>query len=375
MRLITVAIHTAERAVELKSLLESEGIPVVLQNVNLENPEISSGMRVRIPEKDLPLALRIIENREIFKSIDAQHQEASHDILVPVDFSEYSLKAVGMAMRVAHAHNADIVLMHCYIDPYVGSNVQFSDALTFDLSAESEARKQIEQTAKAQMSNFAKRVRALIKSGDFAPVKFTTEIAEGVPEDVIEEYSKNHTPYLIVMGTRGTDRKTGEMIGSVTAEVIDKCRVSVVTVPEPFEFTAVYRPDKVLFIANLDQGDILALDTYSRIFEGVNAKVIITEAQTKRRPFEKQISGAVKDNLAGLRQYCEKNYPQFTFKYAHINVDKSLDSLVELARQNDINIIVVPNKRRRKLLGRLFNPGIAQRLIMSVDLPMLVIRV
>ena len=65
-RLITIAIHTYERALELKSLLESEGIEAVLQNVNLSSPIIASGVRVRIKEHDLPAALRIIENREIF---------------------------------------------------------------------------------------------------------------------------------------------------------------------------------------------------------------------------------------------------------------------------------------------------------------------
>ena len=65
-RLITVAIHTYEKAIVLKSLLESEGVAVVLQNVNLVQPVVSSGVRFRIHETDLPLALRIIENCEIF---------------------------------------------------------------------------------------------------------------------------------------------------------------------------------------------------------------------------------------------------------------------------------------------------------------------
>lgn len=108
-RLITVAIHTCERAVELKSLLESEGIPVVLQNVNLEHPVVSSGMRVRIPETDLPLALRIIENTEIFRSKDIEKQQTDHSFLVPVDFTDYSIQAACAAFRIANAHKGEIV--------------------------------------------------------------------------------------------------------------------------------------------------------------------------------------------------------------------------------------------------------------------------
>ncbi len=65
-RFITVAIHTYERALSLRSILENEGIEVELNNVNLEVPGLSSGVRVRIREEDLPLALRIIENAELF---------------------------------------------------------------------------------------------------------------------------------------------------------------------------------------------------------------------------------------------------------------------------------------------------------------------
>ena len=65
-RFITLAIHTYEKALSLRTLLENEGITVELHNVNLEDPRLSSGVRVRIPEHDLPLALRIVENRELF---------------------------------------------------------------------------------------------------------------------------------------------------------------------------------------------------------------------------------------------------------------------------------------------------------------------
>ena len=109
MRLITLAIHTYDRAVAVRMLLEAEGIPVTLQNVNLEQPEVSSGVRVRIPEHDLPLALRIVENPDIFSGAVANAcTPTSHrTILVPTDFSEYSLNAARAAIRLAAARKAE----------------------------------------------------------------------------------------------------------------------------------------------------------------------------------------------------------------------------------------------------------------------------
>ena len=71
-RLITVAIHTYDKALELRAMLEAEGIQVTFQNVNLQTPVVSSGVRVRINESNLPLALRIIENPHVFSSADKQ---------------------------------------------------------------------------------------------------------------------------------------------------------------------------------------------------------------------------------------------------------------------------------------------------------------
>lgn len=371
MRLITVAIHTCERAVELKSLLESEGIPVVLQNVNLEQPVVSSGMRVRIPEEDLPLALRIIENTEIFRSRDIDKQQTYHSFLVPVDFTDHSLKATCVAFRLAQRHKGEIVLLHSYIDPYLGSNMQLTDALTFDISAEAEARRQIEQSAHTQMSHFCARIRELIKSGTIPPVKFTSTVTEGVAEDAIDEYAKVNPPYMIIMGTRGTERKNAEMIGSVTAEVIEKCRVTLLSIPETFTIDKEYLPRNVMFLTNLDQGDILALDTMSRIFPHVDAKVILTQVEGKKRTFERQPAG----DIDRLERYCTKNYPRLSFAHRNVPVDRELSGLKKLMADENIDLIVIPYRRKRTLLGRMLNPGLAQRLVMSAGLPMLTIRV
>ncbi|UKI46770.1 MAG: DUF2007 domain-containing protein [Phocaeicola vulgatus] len=60
-KLVTLAIHTFEKAQMLKMILESEGIEVYIHNVNQIQPVISAGVRVRIKESDLPRALQVIE--------------------------------------------------------------------------------------------------------------------------------------------------------------------------------------------------------------------------------------------------------------------------------------------------------------------------
>lgn len=373
MRLITVAIHTGHRAVQLKNLLEQEGIQATLQNVNLENPEVSAGMRVRINEEDLPLALRIIENTDIFTPQGTEIPETDHPVVVPVDFSHVSLNACKVAFHLAARHGREIVLIHSFIDPYSTGNIQLSDALTFDLMAnDKEALRQVEQTAREQMNHFATRLRDLIKSGELPVVKFTTKILEGVPEDAIADFAKINPPYLTVMGTREASRKANDMIGSVTAEVIDKCRFSVLTIPEVDTLVDSdgFNPRNILFFSNLDQEDILAMDTMARIFPRGGATVTIVHIPGKRRPFGRSTTAG----MQYLVDYCRKNFNGFEFRCEDLSLEKSFENFEEIAHRQNTDLVVVPNKRR-SVFSRLINPGLPSRILFNSDVAMLVIRI
>lgn len=374
MRLITVAIHTPSYAQRLKEILEKEGISVKLQNVNLETPLVSAGMRVRISEDDLPLALRIIENTDIFTSVNVDKQERSHYILFPVDCGICSVKAAKIAFCLAKRHNADILLLHSYLDPYGTASMQLSDALTFDIAVESEARRQVERTAHEQLSRFATKLRDMMRDGELPQVKFDTKVLEGVPEDVIVDYARVNPPYLTVMGTRGAAQKADEIIGSVTAEVIDKCRASILTVPEPFVTddtdSASYKPHNVLFFCNLEQEDMLALDTMARIFPDGGVDVTIVHVPGKRRMFARSVD----ERRKAMLEYCRKSYQGMTFSCDELTIDHSLNNLSEIAKNHNIDLIVVPNKRKN-VFSRLINQGIPNRILFNADIPMLVIRV
>ena len=113
-KLITIAIHTYEKAVILKTLLEKEGITAVLHNVNLIQPVVSSGVRVRIHEEDLPLALKIIESSSILKQ--GGDEALGNTVFIPVDFSEYSAKACFIGFDLAYRLGGDVVLFHTFLD-------------------------------------------------------------------------------------------------------------------------------------------------------------------------------------------------------------------------------------------------------------------
>ncbi len=366
-RFITLAIHTYEKALSLRTLLENEGINVELHNVNLEDPRLSSGVRVRIPEHDLPLALRIVENRELFADNGSPDRPA-HTVLVPVDFSEHSYNAACAACEVGRRHNGSITLLYSYLDPYLAGKVQLTDTLSYE-TGERGARQQLEGEARRLMDNFAERLRSHMKRGHIPIVKVNREVAEGVPEDTIVDFAKANTPRLIVMGTRSAERKQADMIGSVTAEVLDEGRFTVLTVPEPLDCEAVLSPRHILFFSNLDQNDILAIDTLYRLFGDNESTVTLAQMPRKNRFSE----SAAEKALSRLTEYCAENYKQYRFETAPVRITDD-DEFSRLQDRYGFDLIVLPN-RRRNALSRLINPGLAHRIIFGSDIPMLVIPV
>lgn len=377
-RLITVAIHTYERAHRLKTILETEGISVVLQNVNLNNPSIAAGVRVRIKECDLPFALRLIENIEILSPQALADLDASGaTVLVPVDFSECSLKAVEMGFRIAAINKAPLTILHSYVDPAFASQsaMQFTDALSFtpgidgpDVIEEMEEEKTVTTIARQRMDAFVEEVRGKIKDGVLPAVKFITSIVEGLPEEAINEYAETHKTLIIVMGTSGAGSRDRELLGSVTAEVVDACKAPVLTVTPGLSTTSVGAISRVLFFVSPAQEDILALDALYRMFNSEHFEVTLIRLPRGR------FSSTAADAMDRLLTYCRENYPAFTFKASPMSLDNPVD---DFARINDTHTydMIAMGTRHKNIFSRLFNPSWAHRLLFHADVPLLSIPV
>ncbi len=366
-RLITVAIHTYDHAIKLKNILAGQGIEARLQNINLDHPVVAAGMRVRIKESDLPAALRIIENPEIFTRHSSECVE-SDTLLVPIDFSDYSLQACRMAFAIASVHKLSIVLLHSFTDPTYANMMQMSDVLTYDV-ANSESSQMFTSEAERLMTRFTSHLRELIKTGELPPVKFSTIVSEGLPEEVINSYAKEHCPNLIVMGTRGADQKERELVGSVTAEVLDTCRFPVFTVPEGVRISKMSDIKRILLFCDVDQEDMLVFQRLTAILPGCSPLVTLVNIPSKKQNIDQMNS-----SLLRLKKYFEEHYPNLTFDTGKLttgNIEEDYNRLTELQH---IDLIAVPNKKK-SVFARLFNPGLAHRLLFRTDCPMMVIPV
>jgi nucleotide-binding universal stress UspA family protein len=327
---------------------------------------------VRIKETDLPRALEIIESSAWLADAVVQEKEKNNEepesrkILIPVDFSEYSMKACEIGFSFAKEMKAEVVLLHVYFSPiYIPGIPYTGDAFSLPSDSKDSARSLLE-TVHNELNRLSDTISGKIKSGDLPEVKYTCKLREGIPEEEILRYAKSHNPLMIVMGTRGANQKDIELIGSVTAEVIERSSTFVYAIPEQSPLKTFADIHKIAFVTNFDQRDLIAFDKLMKAFQpyGIDFSFLHLTG-------DKNAWNEIK--LAGIKEYFHKLYPQLHIEYEVIEEDHLLSHLDDYLKQKRVDMLCLTNYKRN-VFARLFNPGIAQRMIFHANTPIMVMK-
>lgn len=371
-KLVTVAIHTYEKAQILKSILESKGIPSVIHGVNLIEPTIPGSVRVRIRESDLQSALRVIEQVDFTSKLtndvdqDDKGKELSNEILIPVDFSDYTILTCEFGFKLAHDLNCSVKLMHAFFTPFYPAAIPFSDAFTIPIS-DKDIYQDIRKKTEKDMNELIKKIDAQIANNTFPNVNYTHTLIEGLPEEEIITYSKKMKPIAIVMGTRGKNAKDMDLIGSVTAEVMDGCKTPIFAVPEDAKVRNLSEIKRIVFLTNFQEREFKAFDIMMKFLKPYPVKLFLAHIAKKD-----DVWNEIK--LSGLQKYLTESNPRLQTEYKLIDQSESLEvSLEKFVDENNIDMISLSSSRRN-LFARMFNPGIARRMLFHSDTPILVVK-
>ncbi len=367
-KLVTLAIHTYEKAQILKTMLETEGIEVYIHNVNLIQPVVSAGVRVRIKESDLPHALRIIEDSKWFDEPEEEKKEEkkSKQILIPVDFSEYSIKACEMGINYAHSVGGEVMLLHAYFSPYFPSAIPVGDTFAYQINEEESIQHIISRVNK-DMENLCSLITRKMESGELPSIKFGHTVREGLPEEEIIAYCKEFRPMLIIMGTRGKNQKEMDLIGSVTGEIIEANKVPVLAIPENVPYNNLQNIQTYAFATSFNQRDLVTFDKFMELINGYKSNIQIFNISTSRDEWNEI-------RLSGIRDYFKKQYPEANITYTVLDDGDLLLAIEKFVRDKKIDMIAV-STQRRNILARLFNPSIARKMLFHTDTPLLVLPV
>lgn len=366
-KIITLATRSYEHAEIIRSLLESEGIECFLENVNLIQGYISDGVKIRIREQDLEKAVKIMEDVERPELLKAEEKKRGRPsksrILLPVDFSDYSSKAADMAMDWAARLDAEITVLHVFYNPVINT-LPFAEAYVYDTSID-EMLIDLEEKAKEDMNGFMGHLKQRKKDKGLEKLYIRTKLLRGVAEDEIIRFSDEYEPTIIIMGTRGKDRKASDLIGSVTAEVMEGARVPVLAVPEDFEYKGIDKMKKVLYVTNFEESDFVALDKLEKLVKPLDVSITFAHV------CEKSSDRWDKVKMEGLTKYVEEKFPNTQIDFDLIQNEDFWVGMENYVRDKDIDIISLTT-RRRNIFVRLFNPGIGKKMLFHSTTPLLV---
>lgn len=369
-KLVTLAIHTNEKAQILKTVLESENIEVHINDVDINNPGVAAGVRIRIKESDLPKALNVVESRHLF-SYDEEETYRTDDgrrrILVPVDFSDYSIKACRIAFNLARDLDAKVKILHIYFNPYYPTALPMAEAFAYQGKEEKEFQNIIEKV-KENIQKLCNTIDQKVSQGEFPAINYSYVLREGLPEEEIVTFTKEYKPSLIIMGTRGKDQKDADLIGSVTAEVIEMTHVPLIALPQNTPFVDLKEVKHVAFLTNFSQRDLISFDLLAKLLVPYrDIQVSLTHIAVKKSDQWDEIK------LEGIKAYFSKQYPNMKLDYKLIDTNDMLTSLDEYIKSDKIQILALTTSKRN-IFARMFSPSISRKMLFHSDTPLLVLR-
>lgn len=363
-KLLTLASLPYSKAEILRSLLESEGIDCFLENVDFLQDAIDTGNRIKIYEKDARQAFPILEMM-LGKTTDDNSKRENY-VLIPIDFSDYSLKAALIGFDIAEKLKSKMVLYHSSPRPEF-LTIPYSDVIVYD-SALFLNYEITEKQTNEQFEEFLNKLTSAIDTKRWEKARPEYIVKIGEADDDILSYIQIHPPKVVVMGIRGEDAQAGDLIGTTTAGVIFNSKVPVLAIPEKTPDNWLENFKTIVYATNFESTDFIALDKLLKLMKPFDTKVICLHVNQGQNG---ELDEAM---LEGMREaLCEK-YPYAGFDCHLIHSKNLSEAIDQYIQENQINVLALTT-HRRNMLTRLFNPSITQALVLHTQTPILVFHV
>jgi nucleotide-binding universal stress UspA family protein len=257
-------------------------------------------------------------------------------ILVPVDFSEFSDKAVEYARFLAETFSAEITLMHAVL-------------LYQDDIDEEEHLHAYEQILKTKEKNRNKRLDSHSSTARKKGLKVKTALIRGFSAaDTILDYIADNDYDLAVMGTHGRTGLKQFILGSVAENVVRSSPIPVLTIHKDFKKMDI---NKVLLPVDFSEFSKIAVKHGITIAKEFNAQLdflhvvekedhpefysITIEPILKANP---QLETHIIENLVKLT-----GIPKDKATYA-VREGKVHHQIKEYQEKNQIDLIVLANR-------------------------------
>ncbi|WP_167610659.1 universal stress protein [Maribellus sediminis] len=363
-KLITLVVLPYSKAHIFKVLLEEKGIDCELEYVNLIQGDTTATVRFKILEKDIQKA---VHELELFLGTKTETEPESKadlpkQILVPIDFSEASLKAAKTAVDIAAHVKSEVLFMHSFINPIIHS-IPYSDIYAFDSSALFKIE-HAEENANKDFKKFIKKLNKEVGEEVWNSIQTDYIIKSGYAEEDILAYARKNHPRLIVVGSGGDNYPQG-IVGSVTADIMYNANVPVLVIPKDTPDKKVTEINNVMYATNFDEKDFVAIDKLLNLLEPFDIKLTCAHVGEPRR------NSWDLARLEGMKELLQKKYEKKNFTCMLLEGNEVLETIESYIKNAGIDMLSLTT-HKRNMIARLFNPSFARKMVFHSNTPLLV---
>lgn len=206
-------------------------------------------------------------------------------ILVPLDFSENSIKALETALFLAKEKETSILLVHVI-------------ELVYDFASQAEiALTSLHSDGEAQM-------KKIIKTYEDRKIPMQSVVLEGTAAITIARIAEEEDIDLIVMGTQGASGIKKTLIGTVTVNLVKESVCPVLVIPTQTKASEIKKLTLALEFADHEED---FLDWVAELSDQWKLKMEILHIETSNGFKEKL-------QLLGAARYFSEKYPELNVK-------------------------------------------------------------
>ena len=270
------------------------------------------------------------------------------NILIPVDFSPLSLKALDFALKLAQEASSKVFILNTFVTPY-----DFASRLDLVLNS---YKKDSEKRLKDLMES-------LKTKKDSVGLELVSYVEVGEIVSVVEKFVKEHSINLVVMGTQGASGIKKTLIGSNTAELLKHCACPVLAIPDKAKFTKI---NSFIYATDYQENDLLVIRQIIEWRKYFNAK-LHTLHIAKTKNFETEV------RFAGYKDYLKKK-EEFTDIKHHLVINNDPEQGITEFTKNRKNSILVVVPHKKSIWESFFGKSLSVTLSYHTHLPILALR-
>jgi len=274
-------------------------------------------------------------------------------ILYNTDFSDYSINAFVYALHLADQFDAEIITLHTYTRPIIGSMYLPNTYQNIYAHLETDEFDMFKDTSKL--------LHIIAEKHQLNHIKNTFIMLEGKPIDGMLKTIKKENIDIVVMGTKGASGLKEVFMGSVTSHLMEKAPCPVLAIPEESDYGNGLK--NILFTSDFFPEEISSLKYALDLSDNLNAHFECINTAIDYSDYKEKLINDWKEKL------------QFT-KYKDVNFSiidaNSLEQISDYIDQHQINLLIT-TVYNNSFIEALFHYSLAKRLAHHCTVPILTI--